>query len=151
MGFMLNLTSSSSSKDGLGGSRAARGTQRHGALRYREPRPTEPSARLVARGGASALPPHRGHESLVGMARRGAPAPEFRPRSLRFEADSHLAGGWISVLRLDGCATVRRILEETTNQRVRRELEQHLKASGGSAGLRSSCSTSKWINMGRFI
>ncbi|CAK9113357.1 Threonine--tRNA ligase [Durusdinium trenchii] len=34
------------------------------------------------------------------------------------EEDAHFAGGWISVVRLDGSATVRRILEETSNQRI---------------------------------
>jgi len=43
------------------------------------------------------------------------------------EEDAHLAGGWISVVRLDGCSTIRRILEETENQRIQRELTQHLK------------------------
>jgi len=43
------------------------------------------------------------------------------------EENAHLAGGWISVVRLDGCATLRRILEETENQRIQRELNQHLK------------------------
>ena len=35
-----------------------------------------------------------------------------------FQENAHLAGGWISVVRLDGCATLRRILEETENQRA---------------------------------
>ena len=45
-------------------------------------------------------------------------------RAYRFETldtmqeDAHLAGGWISVVRLDGCSTIRRILEETENQRI---------------------------------
>eukprot|EP00435_Cladocopium_sp_Y103_P075673 s11_g62.t1 len=43
------------------------------------------------------------------------------------EENAHLAGGWISVVRLDGCATLQRILEETENQRIQRELNQHLK------------------------
>ena len=34
------------------------------------------------------------------------------------QEDAHLAGGWISVVRLDGCSTIRRILEETENQRT---------------------------------
>ncbi|CAL1159531.1 unnamed protein product [Cladocopium goreaui] len=50
------------------------------------------------------------------------------------EENAHLAGGWISVVRLDGCATLRRILEETENQRtsIQRELNQHLKAASGT-------------------
>lgn len=38
--------------------------------------------------------------------------------SMSRQEDAHLAGGWISVVRLDGCSTIRRILEETENQRT---------------------------------
>lgn len=38
--------------------------------------------------------------------------------SMSWQEDAHLAGGWISVVRLDGCSTIRRILEETENQRT---------------------------------
>lgn len=38
--------------------------------------------------------------------------------SISWQEDAHLAGGWISVVRLDGCSTIRRILEETENQRT---------------------------------
>ncbi|CAJ1389518.1 unnamed protein product [Effrenium voratum] len=43
------------------------------------------------------------------------------------EEDAHLAGGWISMVRLDGSNTLRRILEETENQEIQRELQEHLK------------------------
>ncbi|CAE7277731.1 unnamed protein product [Symbiodinium sp. CCMP2592] len=44
------------------------------------------------------------------------------------EDEEDLVDGWISFVRLDGSPTLRRVLEETTNQKIQRELQEHLKA-----------------------
>eukprot|EP00439_Symbiodinium_sp_Y106_P013456 s907_g1.t3 len=45
------------------------------------------------------------------------------------EDEQDLVDGWISFVRLDGSPTLRRVLEEfrTTNQKIQRELQEHLK------------------------